>query len=231
MCARFGVTTNVAAFARLLGASTNHELRTSYNLPPGSDVSAVVREPRSGEIRFDHLFWGFIPSWDTRGRPLNNARLEKRDGRYWRKAFARRRCVLPADWWYEWQSRQGKRQPHALRPASGEPFFLAGVWAVPKSLAEDHRAAHRRCVAVVTQPANAQLSLVHHRMPVALNAAGARAWLEADDANEQLGAIAEQHGFDDYESWPISTAVNRPDPADGPALLEPIAPAGQHAGG
>lgn len=233
MCARYGVTTSAAEFARLIGIKAPGTFGHGYNIPPGQRITAALclpdGDPEAADARaeqrlaFAQLYWGFIPSWDGRGRGLTNARVEKMDGRYWRKAFRRRRCVVPADWWYEWQGEKGARQPYAFRPVGGEPFFLAGVWSQPKSLPPDHRAAGQRCAAVVTRAATPRLQEVHHRMPVALTPEGARAWLLADDDTPALRQIIAHHGHETIDYWPVSTRVNRPTHGDDASLPEPLA--------
>lgn len=223
MCGRFGLTTDPAVFARLLGIEARPpDDVTGYNIAPGASIAAIHRPRPQERPCYDRLFWGFIPSWDSRGRARINARLDKRATPFWRRAFGRRRGVIPADWWYEWQRLDTHRQPFALRPADGQPFFLAAVWSRPAALAADHRAAGQRCAAIITRPAVGAAAEIHHRMPLILDAAGARDWLDVDIPAADV-ATAQAHR--DLTTWAVGTRLNRAGAHDDPALVEPIDPA------
>lgn len=166
-------------------------------------------------------FWGFVPSWGARPALAKiNAREESAHVKpFWRKAFHRRRCVVVADWWYEWRVHEGRKQPYAIRPANGAPFFFAGLWSLARSLRETHKAAGERTFAILTTRAAPAIAAIHHRMPVALTDEGARAWLEPTDQADALHRVLADARHRDYESWPVSAAVNSPK-NDKPALLE-----------
>lgn len=184
-----------------------------YNQPPGEFCPVVipVLEDRS-RIECASAFWGFAPSWaDKPSLAKINARAETAHVKpFWRKAFHRRRCVVAADWWYEWRVHDGHKQPFVIRPAHGAPFFFAGLWSLARSLPETHKAAGQRTFAILTTQAAPSIAAIHHRMPVALTDAGARAWLQsgADSGELRQRLVDGRHG--EYESWPVSSAVNSP---------------------
>lgn len=195
-----------------------------YNQPPGEFCPVVIPalEDRS-RIECASAFWGFAPSWAGKASLVQiNARAETAQVKpFWRKAFHRRRCVVVADWWYEWRVHDGHKQPYAIRPAHGAAFFFAGLWSLARRLPETHKAARQRTFAILTTQAAPSIAAIHHRMPIALTDAGARAWLEPNDDGDALQGLLADTRYDDYESWPVSTAVNSPKNDDA-SLLDAI---------
>jgi len=213
---------------RLTGGSarsgTQPAAGARYNQPPGefSPVAIATLEDRA-TFELSGLFWGFVPSWANKPSLAQiNARAETAHIKpFWRKAFHSRRCVVVANWWYEWRAHNGHKQPYAIRPANGAPFFLAGLWSLAKNLPESHKAAGQRTFAIITTQAAPSLAAIHHRMPIALTDEGARAWLRrGEDSGELRQRLVDgRHG--EYESWPVSSAVNSPK-NDDPRLLDAV---------
>ena len=135
MCGRYSLATADAGRLRArfpLGESV--EIRQRFNVAPGDDVLAVTTS-REGEPRGDVLRWGLVPHWAadaTTGYKMINARAETVAERpAYRDAFARRRCLLVADGFYEWERREGlAKQPWWVTQADGKPFAFAGLWAI-----------------------------------------------------------------------------------------------------
>jgi len=228
MCGRYGITMTAQEAARRLGLGRPNqdfdELGPSYNAAPGTDrLTALGRPDDLHKLELSAVHWGFLPSWQKMpSKTVVNMRLEKADSPFWNKAFHKRRCVVPANWYYEWGTKNdNKGQPFAVWP-DVEGFFLAGVWSVARALPAEHPLKDRQTFALITQPPSPDVAFIHHRMPVALDDEGAKAWLTAAEDDEALNRIIAQHAYTDLATRPISKRVNRPQ-NDDPELLGPIA--------
>ena len=224
----------------LIGTPLN--LRPRYNVAPSQDV-AVARAadpgsqsagpgPRSGEPGTGRtlamLRWGLIPAWakdHAIGHKLINARSETAAQKpSFRSAFRRRRCLIPADGFYEWQGRGKTRQPWLFGLRGGAPFVFAGLWerwtvpegaALTGSLAERSPGDSVETCTILTTAANDTVAPVHSRMPVILPPHAWDAWLAGEDV--PLGP----YPADAMTAWPVSTHVNRP-ANDDPRCVEPV---------
>lgn len=192
----------------------------SWNVAPGSPVPVVrgVDGAREGVL----LRWGLIPGW-AHGQPGGystiNARVETvaKAATYrgaWRHG---RRCVIPAIAFYEWQQRNGGKQPWCFARADAEPFGLAGLW---ERSARDDGEVIESCT-IITLPANPLVASVHakQRMPAMLDPADCETWLHAgiDDASALLAPYPD----DRMRAWPVSRRVNSPRNDDA-SLLDPL---------
>jgi putative SOS response-associated peptidase YedK len=196
-----------------------------YNVTPRAQIY-VVRRRSSGEQQLSTARWGLVPSWakDPRiGDRQINARAESLTERpAYRRAFAKRRCLIPADGFYEWQRRPGQRrkQPVFIRARDGEPIAFAGLWEVWR---EHEDADWLRSCTIVTTTANDLLAPIHDRMPVILPESAWDTWLDSENHDtEALARLLVPAADDLLELWPVSTLVNTPR-NNGPELLEPQA--------
>lgn len=199
----------------------------AYNIAPTDPVPAVLERTRpEGRRRLlTEARWGLVPSWskDARGAArLINARIETVGEKpAFRKAFASRRCLLPADGYYEWyqlpDSRGGKpvKQPYFIRPADGGLFVMAGLyefWKAPDG-------TWLTTATVITTSATDDVGHIHDRMPMTVPVENWSAWLDpafGSDARELLTVPAAALAY-----HPVSTAVNKV-ANDGPELVEPV---------
>ena len=163
------------------------------------------------QIEFFH--WGLIPSWakDPKiGNRMINARSETlAEKPSFRNAYKRRRCLVLADGYYEWQKIPGEKtkQPVYIRLKSQKPFAFAGLWAVWKGTGMDELLCS--CT-IITCPPNAVLAEIHHRMPVILPADAYAAWLAPDDqSSEVLQPLLVPYADEEMEAYPVSRFVNR----------------------
>jgi putative SOS response-associated peptidase YedK len=193
-----------------------------YNVSPRSDV-LVVRQ-RDDRRVLSRVRWGLVPPWAESakvGDRMINARAETVATKpAYRRAFAKKRCIVPADGFYEWKRDETptdgrpRKRPYFVHRRDGEPLALAGlweVWKVPEDSEPDLGGDDgwlRSCV-IVTTTANDALAHIHDRMPVVLPEAAWERWLDPDmhdaDALEQLLAPAPSEWFEVYE---VSTRVN-----------------------
>jgi putative SOS response-associated peptidase YedK len=190
MCGRYMITSTFEAMARLFEADLA-ELGPDAprpNVSPTETVPVVVSH--DGDRTIVPMRWGLLPSWyrtPNGGQLLINARAEGIAGKpAFRDAVRRRRCLVPADGFYEWAGEKGARTPYAIRPADGGILALAGVW-------EDWRGPGGvvPTCAIVTCPANALLAPIHDRMPVVVAQRDFALWLgEAGPGAARLMAPA-----------------------------------------
>lgn len=210
----------------LTGPALN--LRARYNVAPGQDVAAV----RSGDDgrRLSMLRWGLIPGWSRKpniGYGLINARAETVSGKpAFRAAYRARRCLIPADGFYEWARLGSAKQPYLIGRKDGGMMAFAGLWerwfvpdgvALPKSLADRTPGDAVETCTILTTEANETLAPVHHRMPVILPPDSFDPWLEG-----QAVALDPCPG-EEMEFRPVTTRVNKAS-NDDPRCLEPLAP-------
>lgn len=172
MCGRFVAMTDPDGFARWLVVDDREapDLPASYNVAPTDEIYAAV--VRDGHRTLVTLRWGLVPHWadDARGGArLINARAETAPDRpAFRDAFARKRCLIPADGFYEWRAGPGgARLPHYIHAVDGHPLAFAGLWSSWRDPA-DADAATLRTATILTTCANRRLADLHDRMPVIL---------------------------------------------------------------
>jgi putative SOS response-associated peptidase YedK len=190
-----------------------------YNGAPGQDLLVIRENHNTGERALDPLRWGLIPHWTREARPKLrpiNARAETiARSRLFAEAYARRRCIVPVDGFFEWAGRKGARQPYAIAMRDGSPFGLAGIW---ENWKHPETGEWLRTFAVITVPANALVAKIHDRMPAILRPKDYLRWLGPEfDPRDLLITYPDAP----MRMWPVSMRVNavREDDA---ALLEPI---------
>jgi putative SOS response-associated peptidase YedK len=200
-----------------------------YNITPSSEVLAVTTN-REGHPRGELLRWGLVPTWakDTKtGFKMINARAETLSERpAYRSAFARFRCLIPADGFYEWQHGPGesRKQPFHITRADAALFAFAGLWSAwhrgePEEL--------RSCT-ILTTAANSAVAPIHDRMPVILPREAEELWLAHDAPLPSLEGLLRGLAAEDLALRPVGPAVNDAR-CDGPECLFDPPPAAQEA--
>jgi putative SOS response-associated peptidase YedK len=226
MCGRFGLTRPDRLKLERFGLGGAQNLAPRFNIAPGTDVFAV-RE-RQGVREACVLHWGLVPWWADDpgiGARMANARSDTAFVKpAFRDAMRHRRCLIPADVFYEWQQLAGRRQkqPYAVALASGEPFALGGIWDSWKPRGESSREPLDSCSILTTEP-NTLLALIHDRMPVIVPERGYSTWLDPHAPVPALQELLVPFPSNEMRAWPISTRVN--DAAcDAASILEPVEP-------
>lgn len=208
MCGRFALTSTPESLAERFELEARPECAPRYNIAPGQDV-LVVRADDAGRRRADALRWGLVPPWADSpavGGRMINARSETAASKpAFRDAFRTRRCIVPANGFYEWADLGGFRQPYWVAPPSGEPFGFAGLWERWRS---GDGAALETCTLLTTQ-ANARLAVLHPRMPVILPRDAYRDWLDASRAPGDLASLQAPLDDDALDFHPVGTRVNK----------------------
>jgi putative SOS response-associated peptidase YedK len=218
MCGRFSQSERVDRIAELFDAEPDSGLPAgSYNVAPTDPIRIVARS--DGRRRVLAAGWGFTPFWrgrDGRREPgWINARAETAlESPAFGPALRERRCVIPADAFYEWDRGHRPPQPYAIALAGDGLLALAGLWTGPQR----HEAP---TAAILTTGPNGAMEPLHHRMPVILGADALEAWLAPDAALEDVIPLLVPAPDDALRIWPVSTAVNRVG-TDGRKLLVPI---------
>jgi putative SOS response-associated peptidase YedK len=225
VCGRFILSTPTDVLAQRFGvAEIRDDLEPSWNVAP-TDRVAVVAEHR-GRRMLGTMRWGLVPAWATdpsgAARRINARAETVTEKPAYRDAFARHRCLVPADGFYEWRRRaDGTKQPCLIRRRDREPMAFAGLWAVWRDRGEPDADPLRTCT-IVTTEANRTLSAIHDRMPVALAEADWDMWLDAGTdlvvARAALGPAPD----DALEVVEVGTLVNDPR-VKGPEVAAPLA--------
>lgn len=222
MCGRFIQAQSAEQYARYLRLASLEsgqcQSDSRFNIAPGSDIMAFLFD---GTPRCEMLRWGLVPSWadgpDNR-YAMFNARAESlHERKAFRQAFSQRRCLIPADGFYEWHTECHGRQPYLIHSAQQQPLFFAGLW---ERWLRDEQIIHS-CTIVVTE-ANATVSTIHDRMPVMLQGAGIQRWLDPDSSIATLQSLFAPLD-NDLRLTPVSTRVNDPR-NDDPSLTQPVPP-------
>jgi len=218
MCGRYSITTSTEAMRRLFQFDDRPNLQPRYNLAP-TQLAPIVRE-RDGARRLDMLRWGLLPKWsrDASGAAMMiNARSETiAEKPAYREAFRARRCLVPADGFYEWQVRGKTKQPYRISLADGGTFAFAGLWESWADPKDGGRIVETYTVA--TTVAATSIAHIHHRMPVILQAEDHQTWLTADI--EAAGALLRPLDDEKLQSFEVSSRVGNVR-NDDPELLEP----------
>jgi len=224
MCGRFVQKTPLGEI-RVLFETANPvpNMAAHYNAAPTQDLAVVRYNPQTGQRALDLLRWGLVPLWAKDlafGPKCINARAETiATNRIFADAFARRRCIIPADGFYEWQKRDKATVPYAAVPRDGI-FAFAGLWERWKNPADG---AIVRSFAIVTTEANALCRPIHERMPVILPPPAWPAWLgESAASPDALQALLRPYPDEAMRVYPIGPAVGNVK-NDSPDLLEPAA--------
>jgi putative SOS response-associated peptidase YedK len=219
MCGRYCITSAPEAIRALFRYREQPNFPARYNVAPTQPVPIV--RLWEGERQFALVRWGLIPAWvkDPKGFTLLiNARGESvNEKASFRNAMKRRRCLFPADGFYEWKSSATGKHPYLARPKEGGPIAFAGLWEtwVGPNGEEVETAA------IVTTEANGEMSAVHHRAPVIVPPEQFDFWLDCRAVDELAAAEVIQPALaGSMEVYEVSSAVNRV-ANDEPTLHEP----------
>ncbi|MDQ7063331.1 MAG: SOS response-associated peptidase [candidate division KSB1 bacterium] len=220
MCGRFVRTTPIDQLIELFAIhEVDCDLPPSYNVAPGQPVLAITGGP---ERRLRCFKWGLVPFWAkdaSIGSRMINARAETlAEKPAFRQAFKKRRCVIPADGYYEWRKEEDGKTPAYFYSATEEPFAFAGLyelWQTPDG------GVLQSCVIVTTEP-NELARTAHHRMPVILREHEIDLWLDDRVQDETaLKALLKAIPAEAMRCHDVSTRVNSPR-NDTPECIEPV---------
>lgn len=207
MCGRFVITSPPAALRQIFGYFEQPNFPPRHNIAPTQPIPVVIVE--NGIRHFRLMRWGLLPSWvkdPQKFSLLINARAETAAEKpAFKNALRRRRCLVPADGYYEWQGSAKPKRPYFIHRRDGQPIGLAGLaetWVGPNGEELD-------TVAIVTAAASADLSVLHHRVPVTIHANDFARWLDCDgDSADDVTGLMIAPGEGEFAWHEISTRVN-----------------------
>ena len=218
MCGRFVSASPPDELANYFGAlQPDAELEPSFNVAPTNEVYAVRAD--DGNRRIDPLRWGLVPFWakDLKiGSRMINARSETvAEKPAFRRAYERRRCLIPADGFYEWAKVEGQKakQPYFIHRPDGEPLVFAGIWERWKPRLEDGKTVDESAdtietCTILTCGPNDVMAEIHDRMPVLLAPSVWDDWLSPDTDLDYIASLLVPAPDDLLTMFPVSTAVN-----------------------
>jgi len=226
MCGRARLSSDVSEIRLVFSIPPERpipNIPANWNAAPTEDLPVVRHDAKAGQRSVDIMRWGLVPFWakDIKVGFANiNAKAEGIDAKAaFREAFARRRCLIPLDCFYEWKKLAKERQPYAVALADRRLMAPAGLWETWRSPAGERV----RSFAIVTTSANALLAPVHDRMPVILAPKNWPAWLGESAADpEEIKSLLVSYPAEDMVIWPVDKRVGNVNNKD-PLLIEPPA--------
>ena len=224
MCGRFVQYSDPEIYASRYELDTWCDAQPRYNIAPTQQIRAI-RPNRDGKRELVHLRWGLVPHWskgpDSRYSMIN-ARAETVASKpAYRNAFKARRCLIPAEGFYEWRTTPSGKQPYLIRRRDREPFVMAGLW---EHWGDSERGVIESCTIIVME-ANTLIAPIHDRMPVIVEGQDLAIWLDPDiQDSERVSTLLQPAPETDWTLHPVSREVNSPRNDDA-KLLDEVSPA------
>lgn len=220
MCGRYFLHSTADRLTRLFGEMPMPLLEPRYNIAPTQPVP-IVRESASGRREMVLVRWGLIPGWSKGPDPrfsMINARVETVASKpAYRNALRYRRCLIPADGFYEWRAGADGKQPYVLRPRDGQPLALAGLW----EHWQDPGGSEIESCTILVRDANTQVRQVHDRMPVVIAPESFALWLDIHSQKPQpIETLLAVQQPPELEIFAVGRGVNSPR-NDSAELLQP----------
>ena len=215
MCGRFTLYSSLGNIKKVFGVGTvTGELKSSYNIAPGDEIYAIIR---GNDRRLGKLHWGLVPPWaqDLSGvSKMINARAETLGEKpSFRRAFRERRCIIPADGFYEWKD----RQPWYCIPVTDTLFGFAGLWETW----DGPDTPYHSCT-IITTAASESMRAIHDRMPVILTPEAMEEWLDPTTKDDEtLNTILTDGRVTNIKTYPVSKFVDSPANND-QRCIEPV---------
>jgi putative SOS response-associated peptidase YedK len=205
MCSRFTLTTTAELLAEAFDTPAPPLLRPRYNIAPSQLVAVVGLKPDGATRGIAKLRWGLVPHWandPSSGPKPINARAET-VGHKFAYSFGQKRCLIPADGFYEWLTDGKKKRPHRFTLKTGAPFGFAGLW----DLWSSEKLKLLTCC-MVTCTANDLVKPLHDRMPVILPPEHYAEWLAPETPHKRLAAMLAPYSADAMRVTEVSRVVN-----------------------
>ena len=224
MCGRFSSTFSFREIKVRWNLYGDLEFASRYNIAPSQQVPVIVKTERGNEAK--PMKWGLVPSWapdPSIGNRMINARAETLlEKPSFRKLVSERRCVIPADGFYEWRREGNQKVPVWIHLKNKEPFAFAGLWDEWREFDTGHVL---NTFTIITTDPNSLVKQIHNRMPVIYDREMGQQWLDRNYANSptNLAAALPPCPSEYMEAWDVSTLVNAPE-NDSPECVKPLPP-------
>ncbi len=231
MCGRYALTSPPELIATLFGITLLGQMRARYNIAPGQSAPVVRRHDAASPRSLDALWWGLIPPWSKDAKIASqtiNARAETAEVRpAFRKAFRSRRCLVPADGFFEWKRlTPKKKQPYFIHRKDAAPLAYAGLWERWRN-PDDPDREEILTYTILTVDSNELLRPLHDRMPAILHPEDFDLWLDPTMEDPQkIKPLLRPYPAKLLDLYPVSTFVNRP-ANDGPRCVERVSEAAE----
>ncbi len=210
MCGRFTLTRSLLWLCRLLDLPLPEKFSPRYNIAPSQPVISFFLDPDSGRYKYDFQLWGLIPPFCKDPAAIScliNARAETVEHKpSFKNAFKYRRCIIPANGFYEWQNSAGIKQPWYFVPQPEEHFYFAGIWEVwhgPDGEQVDS-------CAIITTSANSLVGKIHQRMPVLIAPDDIKKWLNKETDIRSCKELLKPLPAWQMQAFKVNRLVNNP---------------------
>jgi putative SOS response-associated peptidase YedK len=223
MCGRFTLHADLEAIENRFGVQERlFDFPPRYNVAPSQPIAVVTQDAYGDGARLLELYrWGLVPSWakdEAIGNKLINARAETLlEKPSFKAALRRRRCLIPADGFYEWQTEGKVKKPHHIRFRDGRLFAFAGLWDEWNGPGD----APLRTCTIITGDPNPLLKTLHHRMAIILDPQDEEIWLDPRLTAEEALGLLKMHPDEEMEAFPVGKGVGNVT-FDSPQCIEPM---------
>ena len=180
MCGRFASYKNLNKLKNIFNiTNSDFNITQSYNISPGQNVNIILSYKLENYLLESNWGYTFINSNNQNKQIVINSRIETINSKLlFKDSFLKRKCIIPANGYFEWSQKEGEKKPYLIKLDDGELIYFAGVWRKEK-----YNDDKRRVFSIITKAANKKINEIHHRMPVVLNANNAQDYLETKDNN------------------------------------------------
>ena len=180
MCGRFASYKNLNKLKNIFNiTNSDFNITQSYNISPGQNVKIILSYKLENYLLESNWGYTFINSNTQNKQMVINSRIETINSKLlFKDSFLKRKCIIPANGYFEWSQKEGEKKPYLIKLGDGELIYFAGVWRKEK-----YNDDKRRVFSIITKAANKKINEIHHRMPVVLNANNAQDYLETKDNN------------------------------------------------
>ena len=180
MCGRFASYKNLNKLKNIFNiTNSDFNITQSYNISPGQNVNIILSYKLENYLLESNWGYTFINSNTQNKQMVINSRIETINSKLlFKDSFLKRKCIIPANGYFEWSQKEGEKKPYFIKLGDGELIYFAGVWRKEK-----YNDDKRRVFSIITKAANKKINEIHHRMPVVLNANDAQDYLDTKDNN------------------------------------------------
>ena len=203
MCGRFASYKNLNKLKNIFNIiNSDFNITQSYNISPGQNVNIILSYKLENYLLESNWGYTFINSNNQNKQIVINSRIETINSKLlFKDSFLKRKCIIPANGYFEWSQKEGEKKPYLIKLGDGELIYFAGVWRKEK-----YNDDKRRVFSIITKAANLNINKIHHRMPVVLNANAAQDYLELKDDNLNFNNFEDV----DLKFTEVSKYVNSP---------------------